>query len=226
MEAENGPLLPVTFSEAHPWKKDSLEKVVVQSAGGKTMAMIQHPVAVSVFREEQQARKAIDELLRAGFSADEIGFLARVRDVNTQGEVTADTTRGMVEGSVVGGVLGTAASLLIPGFGPAVAGGVLAATFSGATLGAATGGLVGSFRGLGISEHDAHFYQRALEAGHTIVTVKTPDATGYNDALSILRSNGAYDASTHEGIVNATAPIRSRGTTEHEETRNPDAPGS
>lgn len=188
------------------------------------MAMVQHRVAVGVFPDEDQARKAIDELKHAGFSDDEIGFLARVRSADTQGEVAAGTAEGMVGGGVIGGVLGAAASLLIPGFGPAIAGGVLAATFSGAALGAAAGGLVGAFRGLGISEHDARFYQQELEAGHTIVTVKTPDTSGYNDAISILRNQGAYDATTHDSVINAMPPVRPHATTDHEETGNPNEP--
>ncbi|SRR5579884_1234153 len=170
------------------------------------MAMVSNAVAVGVFSSEEQARKAIDDLRRAGFSDDELGFLARARAVNTEGAIPADTTGGMVGGGVVGGVLGAAASLLIPGFGPVVAGGILAATLSGAALGAAAGGLVGSFRGLGVSERDAHFYQQELAAGRTIVTVKTPAARGYRDAIAILRKDGAYDASMREGVTNATPP--------------------
>lgn len=44
------------------------------------------------------------------------------------------------------------------------------------------------------AEDEARFYQQELEAGRTIVTVKSP--TGYADALNILRRNGAYDAGT------------------------------
>lgn len=190
------------------------------------MAMVSNAVAMGVFSTEEQAGKAIDDLRRAGFKDDELGFLARARAVNTEEEITSGTTEGMVEGGVVGGALGAAASLLIPGFGPVVAGGILAATFSGAALGAAAGGLVGSFRGLGLSERDAHFYQHALETGHTVVTVKTSGALGYKDAVSILRKDGAYDASMREGVTNATPPIRSYGTTDDEETDEPHAPGS
>jgi outer membrane lipoprotein SlyB len=188
------------------------------------MAMTQSSVAVGVFVEEAQARKAIDELRRAGFSDDEIGFLARARAVGAEDQRAANTTSGIVGGGVVGGVLGAAASLLIPGFGPAIAGGILAATLGGAALGAAAGGIIGSLTGMGVPERDARFYQRELEAGHTIVTVKTPDATGYDEAIAIMRANGAYDATTQEGVINATPPIRPYGTGEPQETYDPNDP--
>jgi hypothetical protein len=190
------------------------------------MAMVHNIVAVGVFPDQEQARGAIDELRRAGFNNDEIGFLTRVRAADPEATVAADAASGMIGGGVIGGVLGAAASLLIPGLGPAIAGGILAVTFGGAALGAAAGGLVGAFRGLGLSERDARFYQQELAAGHTIVTVKTPDETGYNDALAILRENGAYDATTQRGVINATPPVRPYGTTDHEDTNNPDTPNA
>jgi hypothetical protein len=171
------------------------------------MAMVQKPVAVGVFMEEAQARQAIEELRSAGFNDDEMGFLARARTVGAEDQRVANAAGGMVSGGVVGGVVGAAAAILIPGLGPAIAGGILAATLGGAALGAAAGGLIGSLVGMGVPEKDARFYQRELEAGRTIVTVTTSDDTGHDEALRIMRNNGAYDAATHEGVVNTTSPI-------------------
>jgi outer membrane lipoprotein SlyB len=182
------------------------------------MAMTQRSVAVGVFAEETQARQAIDELRQAGFSDNELGFLARARAIGVEDQRAANTTSGIVGGGVLGGVLGAAASILIPGFGPALAGGILAATLGGAALGAVAGGIIGSLTGMGIPEREAHFYQRELEEGRTIVTVKTSDATGYDEAIAIMRSIGAYDAATHEGVINATPPGRPYGTDNPQET--------
>jgi hypothetical protein len=170
------------------------------------MAMIQHSVAVGVFTDAAQARAAISDLRSAGFNDDEIGFLTRARTLETDNVIGADTTNGLVGGGVLGGVLGAFASLLIPGFGPAIAGGILAATLGGAVLGAAAGGIIATLVGLGVSEQDAYFYQRELEAGRTIVTVKSD--TAYTDALAILRKHGAYNATTHEGVINPPQTLR------------------
>jgi len=171
------------------------------------MAMTQKPVAVGVFMEETQARKAIEELRRAGFNDDEMGFLARARTEGTEDQRAANAAGGMVSGGVVGGVVGAAAAILIPGFGPAIAGGILAATLGGAALGAAAGGIIGSLVGLGVTEKDARFYQSELEAGRTIITVTTSDDTGHDEAVQIMRNNGAYDAATREGVVNTASPV-------------------
>ncbi|GHO43919.1 general stress protein [Ktedonospora formicarum] len=175
------------------------------------MAMTQKIVAVGVFEEAEKARSAIDELRRAGFSNDEIGYLAHARLEGLSEATVANTTTGMVEGSVLGGVLGAVATLLIPGIGPAIAGGILAATLGGAALGAAAGGLIGSFVRIGIPEKDAAFYQKELQAGHTVVTVTTAGEDSYGDALAIMRANGSYDASTKLGVINTPPPMRPYG---------------
>ena len=74
----------------------------------------------------------------------------------------------------------------------------MAATVGGAAAGAAAGGLLGALTGLGVSEEDAKFYEGEFKAGRTIVSVRA--AARYDEAVRILRAEGAYD-------------IESRGTT-------------
>ena len=175
------------------------------------MAMTQHTVAVGVFPEQAQARQAVDELRRAGYSEDEIGYLARASTTDTGSDKVARAANDTVEGGIIGGTAGALAALLIPGFGPAIAGGLLLATLGGAAIGAAAGGIIAAFTGMGVTEEDARYYQQELEAGRTIVTVKT--TSGYDEALAILRRNGAYDATTQSGVINATPPLRPYGDT-------------
>ncbi|GHO68717.1 hypothetical protein KSC_076090 [Ktedonobacter sp. SOSP1-52] len=175
------------------------------------MAMVQKTIAVGVFADKEQARNAIEALRHAGFTDDEIGYLAHARLEGLSEATAVNTATGMVEGGVLGGVLGAVATLLIPGIGPAIAGGVLVATLGGAALGAAAGGLIGSFVRIGIPEKDARFYQQEIAAGHTVVTVKTAGEASYDDALAIMRANGSYDAATKTGVINTTPPIRPHG---------------
>jgi len=51
------------------------------------------------------------------------------------------------------------------------------------------------FRRMGVPEQDADYYQRELDAGRTIVLVRAGDLQ--QEALAILRKNGAYDATMH-----------------------------
>ncbi len=170
------------------------------------MAMEQQSVAVGVFDDQNQARQAIEELRRAGFSDDEIGYLTRAATADSSDDERADITTGAASGGVIGGVLGAAASLLIPGFGPAIAGGILVATLGGVVLGAAAGSIYTALVSLGVPERDAQFYQQELEAGHVVVTVKAPDGTA--EALDILRRHGAYNATQQTGLVNPPQSMR------------------
>jgi Heat induced stress protein YflT len=187
------------------------------------MAMTQRSIVVGVFPELAQARDAIAELRRAGFSEDEIGFLTRADTLEPENEQGARIASDAAGGGIIGGTVGAVAALLIPGFGPAIAGGILIAMLGGAAIGAAAGGIIGSLTELGVPEKEARFYQKELEAGYPIVTVKT--ATGHDEAVEILRRNGAYDAKTQSGVINAVPPQRPYGGTPPE-TSDPNASSS
>jgi hypothetical protein len=175
------------------------------------MAMTQDSIAVGVFRDSEQARHAIDALKSAGYRENEIGFLARASTTGLEDDTLSSAETGAVEGGMLGGVLGAAAALLIPGFGPAIAGGILLATFGAAGIGALTGSIIGMLVSIGVPEEEAHHYQRELEKGRTIVTVKATG--GYDDALAILRRHGAIDAKIRYSEFNAEPPLRPFGST-------------
>ena len=77
---------------------------------------------------------------------------------------------------------------LVPGIGPALAGGTLAALLSSAAAGAAAAGVAGALVGLGIPEKDATYYESEYRAGRTIVTVHGPKSGA---ARAILDQHGA-----------------------------------
>jgi hypothetical protein len=152
--------------------------------------------AVGVFKDRGQAERAVEELLRAGFTQDQVGVLARHPE-QPAGAPPAHATHaaeggitGVVAGGAFGGILGAVAAGLIPGVGPVIGAGILAATAGGVAAGAAAGGLVGSLVGLAVPEEDARYYQSEFETGRTLVTVKADGR--YGEAVEILRSHGAY----------------------------------
>ena len=175
------------------------------------MAMTQDFIAVGVFHDSEQARHAIHELESAGYSENEIGFLARASATGSEDDTMSSAATGAVEGGMIGGVLGAAAALLIPGFGLAIAGGILLATIGAAGIGALAGSIIGTLVSLGVPEEEARHYQRELENGRTIVTVKA--TSGYEDAIAIMRRNGATDAKIRYSEFNAEPPLRSSGST-------------
>ena len=89
------------------------------------------------------------------------------------------TGAGATTGTVLGGGLGllTGIGLLaIPGVGPVVAAGWLIATVTGAGIGAAGGGVLGSLIHAGVPEEHAHAYTEGVRRGGTLVTVRGDDA--------------------------------------------------
>src|SRR5215216_4623691 len=162
---------------------DSRDVPADQDTTGRTV--------VGMFTNRQDAEAAIRELKAAGFGQDRIGVALQDRDEqrdlieSTGSEAAEGAAAGAVSGGLVGGLIGLLGSLLIPGVGPIVVGGVLASTLTGAGIGAATGGIIGALVGLGVPEADAQHFDAGLRSGGTLVTVGAVSRTG--DALAILQ---------------------------------------
>jgi hypothetical protein len=142
---------------------------------------------VGLFRSWSEAQSAIQDLKAAGFVEDEIGLAMEDRaepDEQSSKPTAESAAKGAAGGGVVGGLLGLLGSLLIPGAGPIVLGGVLTSTLTGAGIGAATGGLIGGLVGMGVPEEDARYFDEGLRAGGTLVTVNAGPRT--KEALAIL----------------------------------------
>jgi hypothetical protein len=156
--------------------------------------------AIGVFRTYGEAERAVHDLRRVGFSDDRIGLMRRDTDGRVSGVESDDTKAtegagvGAAGGGAVGGALGALAAGLIPGIGPVIAVGALAGILGGAAAGAAAGGIVGSLVGLGVPEDDARFYEGEVRSGRTLVTVDAENR--YDEAVSVLRAAGSYDAHT------------------------------
>jgi hypothetical protein len=172
----------------------------------------QKRAVVGVFDDRGAAEQAVDSLHRAGFGHDQIGFVIRGTDAVRGGMIvdslgTKDgkgAAAGALTGGMIGGVLAAAVSLLIPGVGPIVAGGVLAAFFGGAIAGTAVGGILGAMAGLGISEEEAKFYEREFNEGRAIVAVKPADRTA--QATQILLEHGGKHIH-----LEARSPVQTEG---------------
>lgn len=150
---------------------------------------------VGLFRDRNDAESAIRELKDAGFTDKQIGVA--MRNPEEQRELIEDTGStaaegaavGAVSGGVVGGLIGLLGSLLIPGVGPIVVGGVLASTLAGAGIGAAAGGIIGALMGLGVPEADARHFDEGLRSGGVLVTVDAGDRIA--EAIAILQHSRA-----------------------------------
>ena len=96
-----------------------------------------------------------------------------------------------VTGGGIGGIVGTAAILLLPEIGPVVASGLLATVLSGAALGGMAGGFLGTFTNIGVPKRKIEYYEQEVKASRTLVTVHTVDCQA--EAIEILRHYGVHD---------------------------------
>jgi uncharacterized protein (TIGR02271 family) len=152
---------------------------------------------VGYFRDRSAADRAYDLLLQRGFTKNDISIVGRGTDGKT--EVAADEGHHVTagEGVATGGIFGLllgAAAMLIPGIGPIVAVGPLAAGLAGAVTGgvtgAVTGGIVGALEHAGVPEDEARHYEERFKEGGYLVTVHT-DERRYGDARAVLEQSGA-----------------------------------
>jgi len=131
-----------------------------------------------------QARAAVQSLEASGIASRDISMVANkyVSERYAHLDEVSSTGAGAGVGAVAGGSAGLLAGLglvAIPGLGPVVAAGWIAATAvgaaAGAVAGATVGGLVGVLQEAGEPEVRAHVYSEAVRRGATLVTAKVAD---------------------------------------------------
>lgn len=142
---------------------------------------------VGIYRTEIEAVSAINRLLEIGYADNEISVLAKEPErfdtieslTDIQAQSPKAVARGAGAGAATGGVLGGIGGLLlglgtlaIPGVGPFLAAGPIAAALGGIAAGGAVGGVVGALAGLGVDKAEAKDYAQALERGELLVLVK------------------------------------------------------
>jgi hypothetical protein len=186
--------------------------------------MRERSTVVGIFDRREDAERAIDELHRIGFRDDQIGFAWRGGDatevhdtthIDTGSHAGEGAVGGMLAGAGIGGLVAAAASLLIPGFGPVLAGGILATVLGGAAVGAAAGGILGALVGMGVPEEEAHYYESEFNEGRILLTVKADGR--FDEARDLLYRNGAYDVE-HRRETAASGPIGAGSTTGYSTT--------
>jgi hypothetical protein len=152
-------------------------------------------VIVGMFRNRDDAEAAIRDLRTSGISEERIGIAMQNRDdaallaEQTGTDVAEGAATGAVSGGILGGVIGLLGSLLVPGLGPIVVGGLLASALTGVGIGAAAGGLMGALVGMGVPEPDAQHFHQGIGAGNVLVSVHV--FTRSDVVLDIMRRHGA-----------------------------------
>lgn len=158
----------------------------------------------AVFDSHAEAERAVTDLRRSGVSDSAISIVAQHDGRNTTtdggGNDTQEFVGKVAAGAGIGTLLGIAA-LAIPGVGPLVGAGAIAASavpgaaITGAALGGAAGGLEKVMTDHGVGHEDASYYEGRINNGGVFVSVDT-NAAGINPetAADILYGAGGHSA--------------------------------
>jgi hypothetical protein len=153
---------------------------------------------VASYNRLDDATAALRDLRDAGFAETDLNLLASrtTREGATDlDDMPGNTATGAIAGGALGGAAGLAVSLMglaIPGVGPILAAGPIAAALAGAGAGAVAGGVIGALTDVGVSESDAQVYAESVRRGGAVVTVRT-DESRAAQAEDILDRHDAVD---------------------------------
>jgi len=186
---------------------------------------------VGLFRDHDEAQRVVSDLEAAGFNRSDISVIQR--DNRAGAESTSTTTRttdeepgvstgagaaiGAGTGAALGGGLGLlagAAGFFIPGIGPLLGVGPMAATIiGGAGIGAAAGGIAGALVNSGVPHEEAERYTTGVHRGHTLVTLAADEPRAAN-AIAIFNRHSPIN-------IHGDEFLKDRPSTLTENTMNP-----
>lgn len=156
---------------------------------------------VGIFTSKEQAERAAGQLRQEGFDR-EISLVRKGDEQNKQkdeGIMNMGTTDSVTDGAATGATWGAlgglalgAGALTVPGFGPLLAAGPIAAALSGA----AAGGLGGALVDMGIPETESREYENEVKQGKTLIAVECGD-NQVKKAKDILEKSGAERIREH-----------------------------
>ena len=162
-----------------------------------------HPLVLALFDSPSSAARAAAALHARGIGSSDLSVIARSHDEEMRAARALDATPGVeIEDSLPAARLGelsahvlAAMALVMPGVGPVIAGGPLAAEM-GEAAGHAAGSLADRLERAGVARADADVVEAAVEQGSWLLGahVRTGDAAGLAD---LMRTSGA--TVVHEG---------------------------
>ena len=165
---------------------------------------------VGVYETMAQAEEAVHTLDQAGFPVKHVSIVTQnlASDKTMHGYITPGddlTPRGAATGAWVGGLLSLligSAFLWVPGFGPLVVLGRLAALLlvgvEGALAGAATGSLLGALANWGIAQEHILDYEQQVKGGkHLVIVYGTAEEVA--KAQAILEETQVGTLRVHAG---------------------------
>ena len=162
---------------------------------------------VAVYESFDDAKQAVQALDNSDFPSEQISLVThsvpeevpQVDVLQSGDETEKDATKGVSVGGLLGLLLGTPL-LMIPGVGPVLIAGPLAAGLTGAIV----GGFLGAMAGWGTHEDHVQQYEQQVKEGKLLV-VANGDPKQSAEAKRVLRETNAEDIHLH-AATSADAP--------------------
>src|SRR5690554_3481033 len=152
---------------------------------------------IGVFDDKDSAERALREIEDLGFTEEEISLVAK-----DEGDGDSFMDQNLADGAATGGAIGGLAAiaaslgaLTIPGIGPILAAGPIAAGLTGV----AAGGIAGSLVDMGIPQDRGDYYENEVKNGKILAAVDLMDADDaeIEEISSIFHDYGANDVEVH-----------------------------
>lgn len=158
----------------------------------------------------EEAMREVQRLEDLGYTRDEISILSKDKreaeeirrgaDLDEPTIAEADAAAGAATGAALGGLgglLAAAGALVIPGIGPILAAGPIAAALTGAATGGLVGGALGGIVGIltesGIDETEARRLNERFDSGDIIVYAKRRNDLGKDGKVTYTEGETIYN---------------------------------
>lgn len=162
-------------------------------------------IRAGVFAAEEDAVRAVRQLMAAGFTSEEVTVICSDKNVehrferfHHQDRAGEHTPEAAMTGGLMGATLGglTAIGLVASG------GTALLAAGGFVAFGGIAGSLIGAFMTRGIEKELADYYDQAVVQGNILVAAERkedPTGTALAEAARILEANGAQAVALPSG---------------------------
>ena len=160
---------------------------------------------LGVFQNKSEAIATLHDLKSIGYRNDEISVIAKNLDGLDAGEdgenlriQDPEDRSKFIGGLATGGILGGIGALLlelgvftIPGIGPIIAIGPIAATFGGLVTGGTLGGIVGSLVEAGVHQEAAEVCETYVDRGDILMVVDAKDPATEEEVVNVFYKNNS-----------------------------------
>jgi hypothetical protein len=165
----------------------------------------QRPIRAGVFSTVADAKRAVNDLLQAGFSPSQISVVCSdpkkeqlFHEFEHQEPAGTFAPEAAIAGGAAGAIIGSLGVLA-----SAIATGGIALWAAGPIVvaGGAAGGLIGAMTSRGVEKELANYYQQAVLEGNILVAVdqQNADWNRLEQAAKILSKSGTRPVSLPEG---------------------------